>query len=216
MACILVFSIFTLLFPLMPTVALLATVRLITGLALGACMPVALAMMQEPSASNARAHSSTITMTGYHVGAVAASLTAIIVGDKWEILFYLGGVLGLLVLPLMWLKLPETHAVGIAAAGTKAPKARMRDLFTGGNARSTLGLWVAAFMGLLLVYGLNTWLPQLMRGAGYNVSASLVLLLVLNVGAIAGLLVGGRVADNAASREPRCSGSPRLPCCWAC
>ncbi len=51
-------------------------------------------------------------------------------------------------------------------------------------------------MGLLLVYGLNTWLPQLMRGAGYNVSDSLVLLLVLNVGAIAGLLVGGRVADK--------------------
>lgn len=196
MACILIFSIFTILFPLMPTVGLLATVRLIAGLGMGACMPVALTMMQEAAASNARAHSSTVTMTGYHVGAVAASLFAILAHADWHLLFYIGGALGLVALPFMWFKLPETHAAGIKQTGAPVPKAQMRELFTGGYARSTIGLWVAAFMGLLLVYGLNTWLPQLMRGAGYNVADSLVLLLILNVGAIAGLLVGGRIADK--------------------
>lgn len=196
MVCILIFSIFTIIFPLMPTVGLLAAVRMIAGLGMGACMPVALTMMQEAAASNARAHSSTITMTGYHVGAVAASLFAIVAHADWHLLFYIGGALGLVVLPFMWFKLPETHAVGIKQTGAPVPKARMRELFTGGYARSTIGLWIAAFMGLLLVYGLNTWLPQLMRGAGYNVADSLVLLLILNVGAIAGLLLGGRIADK--------------------
>ncbi len=196
MICVLIFSIFTILFPLMPTVALLATVRLIAGLGMGACMPVAITMMQEASASNARAHSSTITMTGYHVGAVAASLFAILAHADWHLLFYIGGALCLVVLPFMYAKLPETHAAGLKQIGTKAPKSSIATLFSGGLTRSTIGLWIAAFMGLLLVYGLNTWLPQLMRGAGYNVSDSLVLLLVLNVGAIAGLLVGGRVADK--------------------
>ena len=32
---------------------------------------------------------------------------------------------------------------------------------------------VASFMGLLLVYGLNTWLPQLMASAGYSLNAGL-------------------------------------------
>ena len=64
-------------------------------------------------------------------------------------------------------------------------------------------------MGLLLVYGLNTWLPQIMRSAGYNLGAALALLLVLNVGAVVGLLAAGRVADRLATGARRCSGSRR-------
>ena len=56
-------------------------------------------------------------------------------------------------------------------------------------------------MGLLLVYGLNTWLPEIMRAAGYELGAALALLLVLNVGAIIGLLVAGRVADRIGVRR---------------
>jgi len=56
-------------------------------------------------------------------------------------------------------------------------------------------------MGLLLVYGLNTWLPQIMREAGYELGAALALLLVLNVGAIVGLLIAGTVADRIGNRR---------------
>ncbi|MCC9144525.1 MULTISPECIES: MFS transporter [unclassified Arthrobacter] len=196
--CVLLFSIFTLLFPLMPTVATMGLLRLLAGLGLGGCMPIAITAMQEASSSERKAHSSTLTMTGYHVGAVAASVVALLVGANWQWLFYAGGILGLLAVPLMWAKLPETSPVVKAVKADKAaaPKVRVGDLLRKPYLRITLGLWVAAFMGLLLVYGLNTWLPQLMRQAGYNVADSLVLLLVLNVGAIAGLLTGGRVADR--------------------
>ena len=50
--------------------------------------------------------------------------------------------------------------------------------------------------GLLLVYALNTWLPELMGRAGYSTSASLSFLLVLNGGAVLGQLVGSRLADR--------------------
>jgi MFS family permease len=74
-------------------------------------------------------------------------------------------------------------------------------LFHHGLARSTIAFWVTSFMGLLLVYGLNTWLPQIMREAGYELGAALALLLVLNVGAVLGLLVAGQVADKIGTRR---------------
>lgn len=51
-------------------------------------------------------------------------------------------------------------------------------------------------MGLLLVYGLNTWLPKLMNDAGYPVPTAVTQLLVLNAGGVAGLVLGGFVADR--------------------
>src|SRR5207253_7042744 len=50
--------------------------------------------------------------------------------------------------------------------------------------------------GLVLVYSLNTWLPELMRRAGFSTQGSLAFLLVLNGGAVLGALAGSRVADR--------------------
>ena len=90
---------------------------------------------------------------------------------------------------------------------------------------SLLGLMSAT--GLVLVYSLNTWLPELMLRAGFNAKGSLSFLLVLNGGAVIGALIGSRVADRfgpeagrrqllpASARSPsRCSRSAsRSPCC---
>ena len=60
--------------------------------------------------------------------------------------------------------------------------------------------------GLVLVYSLNTWLPELMRRAGFNAKGSLAFLLVLNGGAIArrtGRFPGGRpTRAQAGGRAP--------------
>ena len=75
-------------------------------------------------------------------------------------------------------------------AGTPVVK-----LFTNGRALSTLLFWISFFMCLLMIYGLNTWLPKLMDGAGLSVSG-LMFLFVLNFGAIFGAIFGGRLADK--------------------
>jgi len=110
--------------------------------------------------------------------------------------------------PLLIKYLPESEAflrvrAGLAGPATsgKPSKNPIGILFHHGLARSTLAFWITSFMGLLLVYGLNTWLPQIMRSAGYELGAALALLLVLNVGAIIGLLVAGRVADRIGLRR---------------
>lgn len=194
-ACVLLFSVFTLLVPVMPTVWALAAVRFIAGLGMGGCMPVALTAMQE-AAPERKSNASAVTMTGYHVGAVLASLIALLAGNSWQWLFYGGGILGLLLVPVIALRMPETAVVAGAAEPIAAQRADRASVLQAPYLRTTLMLFVAAFLGLLVVYGLNTWLPQLMRGAGYPVSTALVMLLVLNVGAVAGLMIGGRVADR--------------------
>ena len=55
--------------------------------------------------------------------------------------------------------------------------------------------WIAYFMSLLMIYGLNTWLPKLMNEAGFPLGSSLSFLLALNVGATVGAIMMGWLAD---------------------
>lgn len=88
---------------------------------------------------------------------------------------------------------------------TPAPKAdgkqystidSIKVMFKGKIALGTIGFWISLFCGLLLVYGLNTWLPSLMRDAGYDLGSSLTFLMVFSLAsAIGGLVIGG-IADK--------------------
>ena len=91
----------------------------------------------------------------------------------------------------------EDNLAASGTAGQRPPG--IASLFRGPYLRTSVAILVTSFMGLLLVYGLNTWLPKLMQNSGYDLGNSLAFLLVLNVGAVAGLLVAGRVADRIAS-----------------
>jgi MFS family permease len=139
-------------------------------------------------------------MTGYHVGAVLTALLGILVIPEfgWRAMFVIGAVPALVLVPLMLRYLPESAAF----TRDRNVWGAISSLFRGGLTRATVAFWVASFMGLLLVYGLNTWLPQIMRSAGYELGAALSLLLTLNVGAVIGLVVAGAVADRAGMRRP--------------
>lgn len=210
--CVLVFSILTVLVAFSVNVAMFTTFRFIAGLALGAVMPGCLAYISEHNKSGKTGKATTLTMTGYHAGAVAISLLAVFYSHNWHLLFIAGGVAGLVLVPLLWWKLPESQefvdaqaarsrpveaAVSTGTEGTPvAPKTGMAGLFVGRFKLVTIGVWAASFMGLLLVYGLNTWLPKIMADAGYEVSDALVMLFVMNVGAVVGLIIAGWLADK--------------------
>jgi AAHS family benzoate transporter-like MFS transporter len=61
---------------------------------------------------------------------------------------------------------------------------------------ATIVLGLMSATGLVLVYMLNTWLPELMGRAGFSTQGSLAFLLVLNGGAVLGALVASRIADR--------------------
>ncbi|MCY1228645.1 Gentisate transporter [compost metagenome] len=209
-ACVTWFSIFTIAVVFAPNVAVFSAFRLLAGLGLGACLPAALAYMNDYAPAGSAGKSTTRTMTGYHAGAVATAFLALMVIPDWRIMFVVGGLAGFVLVPFLWFKLPETLPAvislpGKAAAKEPAPavedRASFKDLGRKPYPLVAAGVAVASFMGLLLVYGLNTWLPQLMSSAGYTLSAGLSLLLVLNVGAVAGLVVAGILADKHGTKK---------------
>lgn len=190
-ASVVLFSVFTLIQPFAPDVATFTAFRFVAGVGLGAVQPVALTIMSEVTPPQHKAKATTVTMTGYHAGAIAASLFALASSQHWQLLFYVGGGLGLLLAVIQVFALPESHP-----QHTGAEKLRLSALLGRTYRRASIGTWIGAFMGLLLVYGLLTWLPQIMKAAGYSLDSSLVMLFVMNLGAVAGLLLAGWVADT--------------------
>jgi MFS family permease len=190
------FSVLTLLCAVAPDPWTFGALRFLAGLGLGGVLPVAIALVNEYARVGKGGGATTVLMTGYHVGAVITALLGIVVIPAlgWRAMFVIGALPALVLVPLIVRYLPESEAfLQDRARERHSPVA---ILFGGGYLRATIAFWVTSFMGLLLVYGLNTWLPEIMRSAGYELGAALALLLVLNVGAILGLLVAGQVANR--------------------
>lgn len=227
------FSLLTLAMGFANSVWMLIVLRFLAGVGLGGCLPTAISMVTEFRGRAKAGSSTTTVMTGYHVGAVLTALLAIVMIEPfgWQSLFIAGAIPGLILAPVMFFLLPESpqyllakgrigDAEAIAArygmelsdeldrtAAQAAQEDKQRNslsaLLAPRYRRNSLAIWVTSFMGLLLVYGLNTWLPQIMRAADYDMGNSLGFLLVLNVGAVVGLVIAGRVSDT---HSPRATG----------
>jgi MFS family permease len=218
------FSVLTLACAVAPNPWVFGVLRLLAGLGLGGVLPVALALVNEYARAGRAGSATTTMMTGYHTGAVVTSLVGILVLPElgWRPMFVIGALPALALVPLMLRRLPESASFLAArrdaadpttpgrttpdhgADGTAdpaPPRNPVTVLFRSGYLGASLAFWVTSFMGLLLVYGLNTWLPQIMRAAGYRLDAALALLLTLNVGAVLGLLVAGQVANRVGVRR---------------
>ncbi|EME56850.1 MFS transporter [Amycolatopsis decaplanina] len=194
------FSVFTALCAVSPSAFVFGLLRFLAGLGLGGCLPTAIALVTEYARKGKGGSATTTVMTGYHVGAVLTALLGIwlIQPLGWRAMFVAGALPALVLVPLMIKYLPESES--FERAREKSATEVVGGLFHGGLLRATIAFWVTSFMGLLLVYGLNTWLPEIMRQAGYPLGAALGLLLTLNLGGVVGLLVAGRVADKVGVR----------------
>jgi AAHS family benzoate transporter-like MFS transporter len=73
-------------------------------------------------------------------------------------------------------------------------------LFSRGYALATVIFALLSLMALYMIFGVNTWLPQLMHLSGYSITSSLLFLLILNVGNIIGNVIAGAAADRFGSK----------------
>lgn len=219
--CVVWFSVLNALCAIAPSPEVFGTLRFLGGLGLGGVLPTLNALVIEYAPRSRRNLTYVVMAIGYPVGGILAATLAIplVPALGWRVMYLIAAVPLLAVVPLAVRYLPESleHLVsrgrldearalaerlGVALPEPPARARRsagwggVRTLFTRDYARPTVLFWLTAFCSLLLVYAMNTWLPQLMRQAGYPLGSALSFLLVFNVGAIAGLLVGGRAADR--------------------
>lgn len=197
--------------------------RFFTGIGVGALVATVGALVAEFAPVDRRNRYNAIVYSGIPAGGVSAALAAIVLDDVagWRGLFWLGALPVLVLLPLAWAKLPESPLWLLSRGETaRAVEVARRTGITlpdqapvalGGPAGGKVGyaalasrplllptvlLGLMSFSGLLLTYGLNTWLPQIMEGKGYGKDYALSFLLLLNLGAILGGLVASWVADR--------------------
>ncbi len=207
-----------------PTVEFFGAARFVAGIGLGGLLPSAIAMVMEYAPAWRKNLAVTTVMTAHQAGgALAGALGMTLVQSMgWRSVYWIGALLLVVVLPAVVFLLPESmtfllakgkteraraiadkHAVSLDAFAPEPAADRrggLRGLFTPSVRMTTLLFWIASFAGLLLVYGVNTWLPRMMRGSGYNLGSAISFLLVINLGGIAGMLVAGRLADRFGAR----------------
>ncbi|MFJ6651053.1 MFS transporter [Streptomyces sp. NPDC091290] len=202
-----------------PSAELFGLFRLLGGLGLGGVMPTAIALTAEYSAADRRSLNNALMFAGYPVGGIIAAALALELMPTFgfRIMYWIGALPLVIAVPLLWRYLPESLSYLVAKGrrneaaelasrlGTSVPEAApagqvRKSPVTLLLSRRHIGpavlFAITSFFGLLLVYGLNTWLPQIMKSAGYPLSSSLLFLVMMNVGAVVGSLLVAPVGDR--------------------
>ncbi|MFT3814893.1 MAG: aromatic acid/H+ symport family MFS transporter [Acidovorax sp.] len=203
----------------------LGIARFFSGIGLGGVVPCAVALTAEYAPRNRRQLYNGFMLTGYAAGGIVSALFALAMlpEHSWRWLYAFGG-LYVLILPIMYFGLPESvgylvgrgrtaeagklaghYGIDFAAVQQEhAEHARQAEhrsegyrlLFSDRFRTAAILFIIVMFFTQLVIYGLNTWLPQLMRNAGYPLGSSLQFMLVLQLGAVVGTLVGATLADR--------------------
>ncbi len=218
--CLGLFSTASALAALSPTPVLLGLMRFCAGVGIGGIIPVCAALTTEFAGKDQVNRQFALMYSGYSLGIFASALVSYLLAAQvgWRVVLGLGGV-PLLFLPFIGGLLPES-LVFLVRRGDGAKAARLaerfgivlptaaetrlsrrenqglRALFAEGRARPTIGFWLASFFGMVLVYGLNTWLPKIMRDSGYDLGPSIMFLGVFALASSAGGVVLGWLADQ--------------------
>ncbi|EEW9263801.1 MFS transporter, partial [Escherichia coli] len=125
--------------------------------------------------------------------ALAAALGFSGLASAWQTVFWVGGVIPLLLVPLLMRWLPESQ---VYTQQTQVAAAPLRALFAPATASATLLLWLCYFFTLLVVYMLINWLPMLLVEQGFRPSQAAGVMFALQIGAASGTLILGALMDK--------------------
>ena len=203
----------------------LVALRFITGLGLGGAMPNSVTLTSEFCPERRRSFLVTTMFCGFTVGSALGGLASAQLVEQfgWRSVLVLGGVLPLLLLPLMAWKLPESvrylvmrgqrldrvaatlqriapqeplAGARFTIAQRKASGLPMSRLFKADLLRGTLMLWLAFFMSLLVIYLLSSWLPTLMKSTGMSLKTASLVTTMFQIGGTVGAIALGWLMDR--------------------
>jgi AAHS family benzoate transporter-like MFS transporter len=158
--------------------------RLVAGVGLGGLVPTANALAAELIAPRWRAPVATMMMSGVPIGGSIAALLGIPVIKNWgwEPMFLFALVPLAVLVPIAAKTLPDRTMTQSGPQSSRGFSAVLGPRFRGISIMFAL----ATVATLLAWYGLGTWLPKLMQGAGTDLGGALTFALALNLGAVAG------------------------------
>ncbi|WP_052021831.1 MFS transporter [Actinokineospora spheciospongiae] len=173
--------------------------RLVTGIGIGVVVATTGVLVSELAPPGRGQLCTTVAYCGIPLGSVLGTVAALSLLDTigWRGLFWIGALPLVVLLPLAWWRLPESPAW----RGRERGRSGFAGLFTGPTLLPAVLLGVVSGIGLLLVFALSTWLPELMGRSGFGSRGSLVLLLVLNGGAVVGALLASPLAERFGPRR---------------
>ncbi|MCG5237923.1 MFS transporter [Xanthobacter oligotrophicus] len=176
------------------SVEMLIALRFITGVGLGGALPNLVSIASEAVGPDRKGRAVAIMYAGMPLGAAVASLVALLDlhGGDWRSIFLVGGILPLLLVPFIYAGLPPLKTT----TSTSERKTPWTEVFRPDAMVTTVLLWSAFFLGLMVVYLLMNWLPQLLVAQGFSRSEASLALILYSLGGTVGSLIGGRVLDG--------------------
>jgi benzoate transport len=199
LSCVLLFAGLTLLSAWANDIYTLAAIRFLCGVGMGGAMPSAMALMADYAPPRMKTFFVTMAAAGFAFGGavggfIAASIMQIY---GWHSIFIVGGVAPLLLLPFLYLWLPESLSRLFSAKHMSAALSRMLerfvpqwtppapvledgkpqkvtivDLFRYGYLKPTIFIWGSCIASFTLLYFTVSWLPTLLRDTGFSSSAA--------------------------------------------
>lgn len=223
MATITLFGVAALLALFVTNVTELAALRFIAGLGIGGATPTAATLTAEYAPARSRITMITVMLCGYSMGYALGGVIASVVIERfgWHAMLIIAGVAPLLLLPALWLWLPESMRyvalrrpddqarMRILAQRFKAcdvpselvfytdevPKKRspVREILVKQYLSGTVLLWITSFMGLSVIYLMSSWLPVIVTSSGGTVRSGTLLAALSAIGGTTGGLILGRL-----------------------
>ena len=222
----LTFAIFAMLTGRATTFREVVILRFLTGLGLGGAQPNVVALASEYAPKRLQHVFVTALFSGMPLGALIGGLASSVMIPiwGWRSVFYLGGILPLVVSLALIKALPESvrflavrggdpqkiakimahvapeladaPVTSLVSPGQRREGLPVKRLFTEGRAFGTILLWVPFFMNLLLLYFILSWLPALLRQAAMPISAGVAAISMFSFGGIVGSAGEGRLLNR--------------------
>lgn len=194
--CTAVFGLFSLLTAFATGLASLAVLRFLTGLGLGGGIPIAIALATDYAPLRNPRRLVILMSAGISVGNTVGGFIAsqIVKATGWESIFVVGGLLPLLVIPLLILFMPESRALG--SVDPVARRTTPLDLFRHGLAVRTTILWMVNLFNLVGNYFILFWLPAILHAKGLPPANAILGTTMYALGSIFGALITAPIVDR--------------------
>ncbi|WP_280248159.1 MFS transporter [Nocardia abscessus] len=209
---------------LAPNFAIFGVFRFIACVGLGCLLPTAVALTNEFAPMESKSIVLGVVLTGPVIGTVVAAAAAMWLVPEFGVRpVYAVGGLALLLLPILARFIPEspaflhvsgrsaearslalTYGLELEAGAVPASESESRSgigiLLSGAYLRATLGMWLMCMSSLLVMFGLSTWLPQVMKNAGMETSIAISFLLFYSLGGLVGTVAASLISQRTAPK----------------